>query len=513
MQSNPTKYKVCIISALYEPYGRGGAEKIAELVACGLLENGHKVFVVTSKPWQGFFSLLPKVSTPSSAQGGSASGGNSPYPRQVGAGGEIIFAPSPCFRKTEIGGGGGGVKIYRFFPLNIFSFANIGKYTLFFRLIWRILDTFNLHSFLVLWYILKKEQPDFVWTQNITGLGLLTPMLLKILKIPHIHTLHDVSLIEPSGLIVKDKENGGLLIRLVWSAITRKLFGSPLLVVSPSKWLLDFYLEHRFFSARGGSAFGGKNSKVLVKQNPVEIPLNPPLLKGENPYPTSPFQKGGGKEGDLEKKEIKKDEINFLYIGQLEKQKGILFLISILEELARPHPIPRLRQVGAGIPVVENDLGTSPSPREGEEGGGGFNFNLSVVGTGKLLPLLKKMAETRDWLTVYGKLDGEDISKIWKKTNLTIVPSLIYENSPTVIYESLSRGIPVIASRIGGIPELVEDNKNGLLFEAGDGKDLKNKLIQILQNPQILDNLKQKALTFEAKTPIIYVREILDVII
>ncbi len=399
------------------------------MVAQGLKEEGHKVFVVTAEPWRGIFSLAPKVATPTCS----------------------LYSPT----SRGIGGVRGDIKTYRFYPLNLFFFASIGKYPLFFRLIWRIFDTFNLHSFAVLWFVLKKETPDIVWTHNLTGLGLLTPLLLKILKIPHIHTLHDVALIDPSGVLFYRSLTtiSWLNYDKIWGALIRKLFASPALVVSPSKWLMDFYLGHEFF----------RTSKTLVIQNPIKIPLNPPLLKGEA-------------EEDLEKGEVKEGgEINLLYIGQLEKQKGVLFLISTLDELAAK-----------------------------------YNFKLFVAGGGKLFGRLKKLKTEKQWLTVCGKLDCDDLEKIWERTDITIVPSLIYENSPTVIYESLTNGIPVIASRVGGIPELIEDGKNGFLFEAGDGEDLKNKLIAIFENPRILDNLKRGALTFEAKTPIMYVREVLD---
>ncbi len=53
------------------------------------------------------------------------------------------------------------------------------------------------------------------------------------------------------------------------------------------------------------------------------------------------------------------------------------------------------------------------------------------------------------------------------RSDAVILPSLCYENSPTVLYESFQSGVPVIASCIGGIPERVIDGENGLLFEPG----------------------------------------------
>jgi glycosyltransferase involved in cell wall biosynthesis len=69
---------------------------------------------------------------------------------------------------------------------------------------------------------------------------------------------------------------------------------------------------------------------------------------------------------------------------------------------------------------------------------------------------------------VLGWQSPENIAKLISQATSVVVPSLWPENSPMVILESLNYGIPVIASRIGGIPELISDGETGLLFEAGD---------------------------------------------
>ena len=51
--------------------------------------------------------------------------------------------------------------------------------------------------------------------------------------------------------------------------------------------------------------------------------------------------------------------------------------------------------------------------------------------------------------------------------DIVVVPSLWYENSPNVILEAFAHRTPVIASNLGALPELVIDEKNGLLFEVG----------------------------------------------
>ena len=67
----------------------------------------------------------------------------------------------------------------------------------------------------------------------------------------------------------------------------------------------------------------------------------------------------------------------------------------------------------------------------------------------------------------------------------SVVPSICYENSPTVIYEASLVGVPVIASNIGGIPELVVEGESGLLVKPGDEQDLARAMGQIHEQRDI----------------------------
>jgi len=63
--------------------------------------------------------------------------------------------------------------------------------------------------------------------------------------------------------------------------------------------------------------------------------------------------------------------------------------------------------------------------------------------------------------------------------DVLVVPSLCYENSPAVIYEILSMGIPVMAADIGGVAELIKEGKNGWIFPAGDFVEMNKKLVAL----------------------------------
>jgi GT2 family glycosyltransferase/glycosyltransferase involved in cell wall biosynthesis len=73
--------------------------------------------------------------------------------------------------------------------------------------------------------------------------------------------------------------------------------------------------------------------------------------------------------------------------------------------------------------------------------------------------------------------------------DVLVAPSIWPENSPFVIQEALLSGVPVVGSRIGGIPELIQDGRNGLLFEPRDVDGLHGALMRLLDEPGLLDVL------------------------
>jgi glycosyltransferase involved in cell wall biosynthesis len=67
------------------------------------------------------------------------------------------------------------------------------------------------------------------------------------------------------------------------------------------------------------------------------------------------------------------------------------------------------------------------------------------------------------------------------------------EGMPQTIMEAFAAGVPVVASRVGGIPEMVEDDRSGLLFTAGDEEGLAHALGKVLRNPELARRLREAA--------------------
>jgi len=79
----------------------------------------------------------------------------------------------------------------------------------------------------------------------------------------------------------------------------------------------------------------------------------------------------------------------------------------------------------------------------------------------------------------------EDLKPILAGAMFVVVPSVWPENSPFVIYQSFAAGKPVIGSRVGGIPDLIDDGKNGLLFEPQDVRGLADKIEFLASQPDL----------------------------
>jgi GT2 family glycosyltransferase len=91
----------------------------------------------------------------------------------------------------------------------------------------------------------------------------------------------------------------------------------------------------------------------------------------------------------------------------------------------------------------------------------------------------------------HGGVPHERIPRILSSIDILAVPSIWPETSPIVIREALAAGVPVVGSRIGGIPEIVDDGVNGLLAAPGDVLDWHRTLSRLVVEPGLIDRLRQ----------------------
>lgn len=142
-------------------------------------------------------------------------------------------------------------------------------------------------------------------------------------------------------------------------------------------------------------------------------------------------------------KSIKKDYI--LYFGRYSKEKGIETLINVCRDLPEVH----------------------------------FVF----AGTGPLKNEIQKVSNIND----VGFQTGYALEKLIREARFSIYPSEWYENCPFSVMESQMYGTPVLGANIGGIPELIQNEKTGELFESGNGNEMKDKIIKFWNNKSLTE--------------------------
>jgi glycosyltransferase involved in cell wall biosynthesis len=118
---------------------------------------------------------------------------------------------------------------------------------------------------------------------------------------------------------------------------------------------------------------------------------------------------------------------------------------------------------------------------------------LRIVGSGALRPvveaLLRELPAQTSWDE---RLSQPDVSRALDESTLLVLPSRS-EGMGRVIVEAFCRGRPVVASRVGGIQDLVEDGRNGLLVEPGDTPALADALVRVLTDRSLADRLASAA--------------------
>jgi glycosyltransferase involved in cell wall biosynthesis len=81
----------------------------------------------------------------------------------------------------------------------------------------------------------------------------------------------------------------------------------------------------------------------------------------------------------------------------------------------------------------------------------------------------------------------------WKRAALGIVPSVFPDPCPTVAIEAMASGVPLIASRVGGLPDLVAHGETGLLVEPGNSGELARALMTLHEDADLAGRMREAA--------------------
>lgn len=286
--------------------------------------------------------------------------------------------------------------------------------------------------------IIKEEKPDIVHLHNFAHH--FSPVILSVIKkhhIPMVQTLHDYKLICPNYKLFSQGETcmrckGGKyynctirkcmkdsylksLLATVEAYYTKffKFYSKIDFFIAPSEYMKDRILE-----------FGYPESKVRTIYNFIDVENKKNKKFGNGEINT-------------------KDEENFIfYFGRLSDEKGVCFLIEALQK-------------------VKNE-----------------KLKLKIAGNGPSLEKLRKKVEKLklgERVEFLGFLDKKEVNSYIDKAKAMVMPSIWPENMPYSLLEAMARAKIVIASRVGGMPELI-DGESGMTFKSEDLDDLVKKI-------------------------------------
>lgn len=321
-----------------------------------------------------------------------------------------------------------GLQIYRFRPLNIYPFEEKDAHPFWQKIIWQFIDVYNFHGARVLRQILKKETPDIVHIHKMRGFsGAVWSVASQLFPGRVVQTCHDYESMSPDGLL--RGSIGSMALRRQWPVRGYQLLRAHLsegvsAVTAPSAFALKRIVDSGLFPFA--------QSKIIANTHGWSQNELKSISQGPSRF------SGNG--------------VRFLFLGRLEREKGILELCEAFLQAVNLHPSIRLDIAGWGM--LDSEL------REKYGKYPGINF--------------------------LGEITGKAKEDTLRNTTIVVIPSLVDEVFGIVTVEAFAFGKPVIASNVGGLPELVRQGETGWLVEAGNVRDLAEQLQAVAKMDPLL---------------------------
>lgn len=253
--------------------------------------------------------------------------------------------------------------------------------------------------------------------------------------------------------------------------------GVPVVVRLHGPWFINGpaygVSEGREFTRRCQLEFSGMEaaagitapSRSVLEQTLARL-RNPPRLSAVIPNPVNVSQ------GAAKWSMAGAARARILYVGRFDRIKGPDILLRAFSLVLKSVPEAELIFVGPDNGFRDDD--------------------------GKVWPIDEYMTshlaeDVRSRIVVLGAQPTAEIEQLRGSCHVAVVSSR-QETYPLAAIESLCAGTPTVASRVGGIPEIISDEENGLLFHAGDAEHLASQLIRIITTPRLAEFLSSAGL-------------------
>ena len=289
--------------------------------------------------------------------------------------------------------------------------------------------------------LIKKEKPVIAHLHNVYHQ--ITPSIITVLKnagIKVVLTLHDYKLICPTYLMINNK-----------NAICNKCQGKYFIQATINRCQEGSLLKSLLLSAEGyWHRWANSYEKVDLILSPSKF-LADLVAKYRIDTGRIKVLHNGI---DINKYKLSEEDGGYaICFGRISREKGV-------ETLLQAHRLLLNK------------------------------FYLKIVGTG---PLMEELEQRYSGVEFTGYKAGEELKELIKRASFVVVPSEVYENCSMSVLESMALGKPVIGSKIGGIPEQIEDGKTGFLFEMGNADELAEKMMVLASDKELRKEMGRAA--------------------
>jgi glycosyltransferase involved in cell wall biosynthesis len=182
---------------------------------------------------------------------------------------------------------------------------------------------------------------------------------------------------------------------------------------------------------------------------------------------------------------LKEEDVLFLFAGALRPEKGVDYLARAFARLSSEYPNACLAIAGGSKLWIE----------------GGWLYGKELETTAQQVLTVLGPAIERKRAFMLGIVPPVDIDAYYAASDVFVLPSMFQETFGLVLLEAFSAGLPVIAFRSGGIPELVEHRKNGIIVNQGDEEGLYQSMRELLLDRNLRESLGTAAGAVPARYP------------
>lgn len=322
------------------------------------------------------------------------------------------------------------------------SYAELGRQSLSKKLVTAARGLLDIPLFVRTLLFLAQTKPKVVHFHKVKQLSPLLYLAVKLLRLPTVATIHDHYLTCLNSTRIQGDGSFCQLNRCSFkTALSKRCVGNSTSMTAYS--VVEFVLRRRIIKDTSAVRTYIFPSKFLMDwTQKARYQINAhivPNFADASGYVFGPSQS---------------DYV--LYFGRLSEEKGVLLLPKIAAAL--PH------------------------------------IRFRVVGNGPLRETLEKMAVSDAYnLEVVGPRYGDELANEISSAKAVIFPSVCFENAPLSILESFMHGKPVVASDIGGIPELVSHGKQGFLCPAGDVGAMAREIAKVFESDDLRAALGRNA--------------------